>query len=81
MKENRRAGRPRRPVAENRVRSLRAQGLSFRQIAQRMGFGYGSVRRAFCANDSPSRSEPDSLRGFDPTASVPDGVFIETTFE
>jgi len=41
------AGRPRTNVPPLLVYQLRAEGLSFRQIARKMGFGYGSVRRAY----------------------------------
>jgi hypothetical protein len=40
-------GRPRRYVDANRVRDLRRQGFSFRKIAHIMGFGDGTVRRAY----------------------------------
>jgi DNA invertase Pin-like site-specific DNA recombinase len=39
-------GRPRRYIAPEHVQELRSQGLSFRQIARKTGFGYGTVRRA-----------------------------------
>ena len=52
-------GRPRRPVPSEVVRKLRAQGLSFRQIARKLSFGYGSVRRAYYAND-PATSAPET---------------------
>jgi DNA invertase Pin-like site-specific DNA recombinase len=52
-------GRPRRPVPSEVVRKLRAQGLSFRQIARKLSFGYGSVRRAYHAND-PATSAPET---------------------
>jgi len=41
------AGRPPRHLEPELVRELRSLGLSFRQIASRTGFGYGTVRRAF----------------------------------
>jgi lambda repressor-like predicted transcriptional regulator len=34
-------------VPADLVRELRGKGLSFREIARRTGYGYGSVRRAF----------------------------------
>ncbi len=42
-------GRPRRYIAPEHVQELRSQGLSFRQIARKTGFGYGTVRRAILA--------------------------------
>ena len=42
-----RAGRPRQPVDPGQVILLRAQGLSWRQIARRLGVGYGTVRRTW----------------------------------
>jgi len=47
MINKRPVGRPRRPVAADAVRELRKAGLSFRQIARKLGFGYGSIRRAY----------------------------------
>ncbi len=41
-----RRGRPRRSIDLEQVKELRAQGLSCRQIARRMGLGYGTVWRA-----------------------------------
>ena len=37
-------GRPRRVVNRDEVRRLRADGASIRQIAQKLGVGYGTVR-------------------------------------
>jgi DNA invertase Pin-like site-specific DNA recombinase len=37
-------GRPRRVVSHDEVRRLRAGGASLRQIAQKLGVGYGTVR-------------------------------------
>ena len=37
-------GRPRRVVNHDEVRRLRADGASIRQIAQKLGVGYGTVR-------------------------------------
>jgi len=37
-------GRPRRVVNHDDVRRLRAGGASIRQIAQKLGVGYGTVR-------------------------------------
>ena len=37
-------GRPRRVVNHDEVRRLRANGASIRQIAQKLGIGYGTVR-------------------------------------
>ena len=51
-------GRPRRYVSPERVRELRMQGLSFRQIASRTGFGYGTVRRAFLSESAPPQPTP-----------------------
>lgn len=39
------------------VYRLRSEGLSFRQIARKTGFGYGSVRRAYQL-DLKTLSEP-----------------------
>ena len=52
----RQRGRPRRDVSTERIRELRTQGLSFRQIANRTGFGYGTVRRAFFSESVPQQS-------------------------
>jgi hypothetical protein len=40
-------GRPRRNVPAETLLDLRQRGLSFRQIAEQTGFGYGTVRRAY----------------------------------
>jgi hypothetical protein len=40
-------GRPRRFIPPEQVEQLRREGLSFREIARKTGFGYGSVRRAY----------------------------------
>ena len=37
-------GRPRRTVNHEEVRLLRSEGASFRQIAEKLGEGYGTVR-------------------------------------
>jgi len=50
-------GRPRRFVSPEQVRELRRAGLSFRQIAQKTGFGYGSVRRAYIAEEARKAGE------------------------
>jgi DNA invertase Pin-like site-specific DNA recombinase len=39
-------GRPRVPVDVDAVRRLRDQGLSWRQVARRLGVGSGTARRA-----------------------------------
>ena len=44
-------GRPRCNAAPDQIRELREQGLSFRAIARRTGFGYGTVRRAYWASE------------------------------
>ncbi len=58
-------GRPRRDdVDPARVRELRALGLSFRQIADQVSAGYGTVRKAYRqSDDAPQASE-------NPTAEV-----------
>lgn len=48
--KKRASGRPRRYVSGERIHELRRQGLSFRQIARKTGFGYGTVRRAYWAS-------------------------------
>jgi transposase len=52
-------GRPRRDdITPARVRELRALGLSFRQIANRVSAGYGAVRKAYRqSDDAPQASE------------------------
>lgn len=50
-----RSGRPRQLVDLGQVILLRAQGLSWRQIARRLGVGYGTVRRAW---QKRAKSEP-----------------------
>jgi len=42
-------GRPRVILDHDRVSELRASGLSWREIARRLGAGVGTVRRAFKA--------------------------------
>ena len=42
-------GRPRRVFDREQVRALRHQGLSYRQIASRLGLGEGTVRRVLLA--------------------------------
>jgi len=37
-------GRPRRIVNHDEVRRLRAEGVSLREIATKLGVGYGTVR-------------------------------------
>ena len=39
-----RLGRPKSAVASERILELKAQGLSLRQIAAKLGVGYGTVR-------------------------------------
>jgi DNA invertase Pin-like site-specific DNA recombinase len=45
-KSGRPIGRPRAVLARDQARELRAQGLSWREISQRMGVSVASVRRA-----------------------------------
>jgi DNA invertase Pin-like site-specific DNA recombinase len=40
-------GRAQRHVDSAQVAELRTQGLSWRQIAKRLGVGYGTARRAY----------------------------------
>ena len=54
------AGRPRRYVAANRIRELRLQGLSFRQIARVTGFGYGTIRRAYFSDFSDTLEQQEA---------------------
>ncbi len=42
-----RRGRPARSLSVENTRGLYSQGHSFRAIAEAMGIGYGTVRRAF----------------------------------
>src|SRR6478752_5746942 len=42
--KGRKFGRPMRAVDQNRILQLRAEGQSLRQIAERLGVGYGTVR-------------------------------------
>jgi hypothetical protein len=49
-RSKRKVGRPRRPVPAGHVHELRRRGLSFREIAREIGFGYGSVRRAYLSS-------------------------------
>lgn len=37
-------GPPRRAVNQDEMRRLRSEGASFRQIAEKLGVGYGAVR-------------------------------------
>jgi hypothetical protein len=46
-------GRPPRAAPADRVRELRAVGLSFRKIARELGFGYGTIRRAYSGQAPP----------------------------
>ena len=50
-------GRPRRQPPLVTIQDLRSLGLSFREIARTLGFGYGTVRRAYAAMDRPSPPE------------------------
>ena len=34
-------------IPEEQIATLRVQGMSFREIAEVTGFGYGSVRRVY----------------------------------
>lgn len=55
-------GRPRLGLDPRQVQSLRACGLSYRQIAQKLGCGYGTVRRASHQEAAVERlSEPNSI--------------------
>lgn len=47
ISKHRRAGRPRCQVSPERIKALRSQGLSYRAIAQKLGLGYGTVRRLY----------------------------------
>ena len=42
--KGRKFGRPIRPVDQDRILELRADGRSLRQIAEALGVGYGTVR-------------------------------------
>jgi hypothetical protein len=50
-------GRPRRFVPPEQVQELRREGLSFREIARKTGFGYGSVRRAYVTEANGDSAE------------------------
>jgi DNA invertase Pin-like site-specific DNA recombinase len=56
---------PRNDVDPVRVKLLRAEGHSFRQIARDLGAGYGTVRRALSAvaNVSPELSQNPVAEG------------------
>src|SRR5215471_15908607 len=45
--EGKHIGRPRAVFRRDQVAELRAQGLSWRQVADKLGVGVGTVRRAF----------------------------------
>ncbi len=50
-------GRPRCCFAPGQISELRGRGMSFREIARKMGLGYGTVRRAFlniCSTSPPT---------------------------
>lgn len=53
-KQKRSVGRPRRHVEPDQINNLRGQGLSFREIAQQTGLGYGTVRRVLLRSGSSS---------------------------
>ena len=43
-------GRPKKAVAHERILELKAQGLSLREIAEKLGVGYGTVRERLRAS-------------------------------
>lgn len=47
-------GRPKRSVDRKEIVTLKAQGLSLRQIAEKLGVGYGTVRARLLASHNPS---------------------------
>jgi DNA invertase Pin-like site-specific DNA recombinase len=49
-------GRPRRIVSQDEIRRLRSEGTSLRQIAARLGIGYGTVRLRLCNAASGRKS-------------------------
>ena len=52
-------GRPRREAPPGQIRDLYTQGFSFRAIARKTGLGYGTVRRAYLASETPRASAAD----------------------
>ena len=55
-------GRPRRVVNHDEVRRLRSEGASLRQIAEKLGVGYGTVRLSLAHSGelkTPSQSAPN----------------------
>jgi DNA invertase Pin-like site-specific DNA recombinase len=55
-------GRPRRAVNHDEVRRLRSEGASLRQIAEKLGVGYGTVRLSLAHSGelkTPSQNAPD----------------------
>jgi DNA invertase Pin-like site-specific DNA recombinase len=65
MPKKRPVGRPRRYVPAEQVRSLREQGLSFRQIALKTGCGYGTVRRAYFSQNERETEAPTLDKDFE----------------
>src|SRR5262249_36355978 len=55
--EGKHIGRPRAVFRRDQVADLRAQGLSWRQVADQLGVGVGTVRRAFQALSQSGVSE------------------------
>jgi DNA invertase Pin-like site-specific DNA recombinase len=64
-------GRPRRFVPPEQIRELRRKGLSFRQIARKTGFGYGSVRRAFGMAEASGGTDEESGHNHSQTTDTP----------
>jgi DNA invertase Pin-like site-specific DNA recombinase len=58
LAKGRKIGRPRATVDVHQIATLRAQGLSFEAIGERLGVSDATIRRAFRASDKiPSESE------------------------
>jgi orotate phosphoribosyltransferase-like protein len=58
-------GRPRRNVNPDRVEQLRAEGLSWREIADKLSVGLGTVHRAY---QRRSKSVPKMVLQVEPEA-------------
>lgn len=56
-------GRPQRIVSRDAIAQMRAEGLSLRQIAERLGIGYGTVRERLQTSGNPRRVEAELISG------------------
>ena len=57
-----RLGRPFRVVDREKIMQLQAEGMSLRQIAERLGIGYGTVRARLNPSVNPRRLYSSQLK-------------------